>query len=126
MVIRRGAVMLVIAVFAGACTSGSSPDPSGSASGVPALTILHPADGDQIYGTEVSVLVRVTGTVLGGGIFVYSVDGREVARGPLPTREIKGLPYGPHVLRVERIGPGGHPLDPSLVDRVTFETSQEA
>jgi hypothetical protein len=119
--IRRGAVALLI-VLASACTSGSiasSVSPAGPAT----LAILHPAEGDQIYGTEVSVLVRLTGT--SPGIFAYSLGGRVLARSSLPWHEIKGVRYGEHVLRVELVGPDGRPFDPPLTATVTFETSKD-
>jgi len=121
--VLRGAVALLI-VLTAACTSGSVA-PSMSSAGPPTLTILHPADGDQIYGTEVSVLVRLTGASPGHGIFAYSLGGTVVARSSLPAHEIKGVRYGAHVLRVELVGPDGRPFDPPLTATVTFETSRD-
>ncbi len=121
--IRRSAIALLI-VLSSACTSGSvasSVSPAGPAT----LAILHPAEGDQIYGTEVSVLVRLTGTSLGNGTFAYSLGGTVVARSSLPWHEIKGVRYGEHVLRVELVGPDGRPFDPPLTATVTFETSKD-
>jgi len=123
--IRRGAIALLIAL-ASACTSGpGSVAPPVSAAGPATLAILHPAEGDQIYGTEVSVLVRVTGASPGPGIFAYSLGGTVVARSSLPWHELKGVRYGEHVLRVELVGPDGHPFDPPLTATVTFETSRD-
>ena len=123
--IRRGAVAVLI-VLASACTSGPGSIASSVSSAGPAtLAILHPADGDQIYGTEVSVLVRLTGTSPGHGIFAYSLGGAVVARSSQPWHEIKGVRYGEHVLRVELVGPDGRPFDPPLTATVTFETSKD-
>jgi len=125
--VRLGLSLIGIVVAVTGCTTSTT---TPSAGGVTRIAILHPADGDQIYGKEVSVLVHVSvGDPTSSDAVarvVYILDGHRIATSASPDRELRHLHYGEHVLRVELVGRDLRPLDPPVTARVTFETASLA
>ena len=133
-------LVAALVVVSGAACGGGGPAAAGPAAPSPRpaspakLTILSPSSGEVIHGSGVHLKVRLvaatatkpaatqTGTAY---IHVY-LDGKIVSieivsmNDGVTEQAIHDVQPGPHLLRVELVGPDHLPFHPRVIAAVTF------
>lgn len=135
----RGALMitLAMAIVSAACGgSDGSPTPTDATGGdrpssTGTVTIVSPANGDVIEGTNVDLRVELEDARIipqatreispdEGHLHVY-LDGALISMTEGAEQEVTGLTPGPHRIQVEFVAADHAPFDPRVVTIAAFE-----
>jgi hypothetical protein len=99
---------------------------------VPSIKIISPAQGDEITGSAVGVRVNVTNFRLADiklnpvnreneGHILYDIDGRR-QQTPMTIVSFTNVAAGVHILKVQLMNNDKMPIEPPIIDVVTFTT----
>jgi hypothetical protein len=99
----------------------------------PNIEIMSPTQGETINGAAVGVRVNVTNFRVADislnpvnreneGHILYDLDGK-TQRTSMKIVSFTNVPAGPHLLKVQLMNNDKNPIEPAIMDSVTFTTN---